>query len=342
MSRRSRGLLFGLGVLLGLGGFGAFLIARQVMPGFLAGLSPQGPQNPWGGQGEAGLVYLSPVTAADLWQNSTDGQHPHRLTDTGGQVFDYGVSPDGREIVYSAGNSLNGLDLWLLPPSGGNPRRLLDCGADACSGPVFAPDGLKIAYSRRVKAENPAGNASGVGRIWLMTLQDATTSPLYPDAVVSGQDMSWSPDGVSLALYDPLAGAIRVHRLEGGGPDLVLPVRLEKPGGWTLDSKKLVFADYAIGQERPLGVLSEVDLATSRVSPAFTDLDLVDFDSPVFDPSGVWMAVAGQSLGEGSARSIWIVRLGNSESKPSIFVWDLQTRKAQLVAENAALPAWVR
>jgi len=145
-------------------------------------------------------------------------------------------------------------------------------------------------------------------------------------------------------------------------------------GPWT---KKLVFADYALGQERPLGVLSEVDLATSRVSPAFTDLDLVDFDSPVFDPSGVWMAVAGQSLGEGSARSIWIVRLdesqklritsdplasqaayhwdfsgkrlvyqeyrlGNSENKPSIFVWDLQTRKAQLVAENAALPAWVR
>jgi Tol biopolymer transport system component len=364
MSRRTRGLLFGLGVLLGLGVVGAALVARQNGLGLRFSSA------------EVGLVYLSPVDRPEIWRNSPDGQKPQSLTDTSGTIFDYGISPDGREIVYSAGNELKGLDLWLVPSTGGSPRSLLDCGADRCSGPAYAPDGSKIAYSRRSKAENPAGSTPGPGRIWLLSLKNGETSPLVADAAVTGQEVSWSPDGSHLAFYDLLAGAIRIHTLKGG-TDLVLPVLLEKSGGWTRDGNKLVFADYALGQERPVGALSEVDLATGQVSPAFTDLDLIDFGSPVFDPRGVWMAVGGQAEGEGSARSIWVVRLdgtqklrvtidpqasqagyrwdssgerlvyqeyklGKSDSHPAVYIWDLQTQAAYLVAENAALPAWVQ
>ena len=291
-------------------------------------------------------------------------------------MYDYAVSPDGREVVYSAANEMDGLDLWLIPSTGGLPRRLLDCGADWCSEPSFAPDGLKIAYSRRLKAENPTANGPGPGRVWLMRLKDGETNPLYADAAIGGQDVSWSPDGDHLALYDPLSGDIRVHNL-GGGLDLVLPVLLEKSGGWTNDGKKLVFADYAIGQARPVGALTQVDLETGQVSPAFPNLDFVDYSTPDFNPTGDWMAIGGQAEVEGSIHSIWVVSLdgsqklhltdnpqasqgayhwdadgkrliyqeyllGNSERTPEVFIWDLQTRTAHLVAENAALPAWVR
>jgi TolB protein len=364
MSKRTRGLLFGLGVLLGLAVVGAALYIHQ--NGAMIPLST----------GESELVYLSPTNSPDLWRNSKDGLNPRRITDTGGRVFDYAVSPDGREIVYSAVNELKGLDLWAVSTVGGKAHRLLDCGADRCSGPVYDPSGLKIAYSRRSKAENPAGNAPGLGRIWILTLQDGLTQPLVANAAVTGQDVSWSPDGLRLAFYDPLVGAIRIHPLQDGN-DLVLPVLLEKSGGWTPDGKKMIFADYALGQERPVGVLSEVDLASGQVSPAFPDLALVDFGSPVFDRNGAWMAVGGQAEGEGSARSIWVVRLdgtdklrvtmdpqalqaayhwdpsgsslvyqeyklGDSSSHPAVFVWDLKTQRAHLVAENAALPDWIQ
>jgi TolB protein len=363
MSKRARSLLFVLGVVLGLGIMGGVLLARQTHPEILAP------------KGETGIAYLSPVTAPEIWRNSPDGSRPLRLTETGGKVFDYDVSPDGRQIVYSAANEQNGLDLWSVPTGGGNSRRLLGCGADSCSGPAYAPDGSQIAYSRRNKAENPGGNTPGLGRIWLMNLEDSETSPLYADAAVAGQDISWSWDGSRLSFFDPLRSAIRVHPIQGG-EDLVLPVLQESSGGWSRDDKQLVFSDYAQGQERPVGALTEVDVATGQAKPAFSDLELTDFGSPSFDPGGNWMAVGGQAAGEGSARTIWVcplkggqafrissdpqasqgayhwdpagVRLiyqeyrpGSSEQKPGVYIWDLPTKTTRLVAENASLPEWI-
>ncbi len=354
--------LFLTGLLLGLGAVGAYLYFSRGAP------VPPGDVLP-------GVVYLSPVRAPEVWRIPLDGGQARQVTESGGKVYDYAVAPGGQEIVYSAANALNGLDLWRQPLAGGSPQHLLDCGADWCSGASFSPDGEKIAYNRRIKAENAAGDAPGVPRLWILDLKQAQNAPLYANAAVGGQAAVWSPDGSRLSFYDPLGSAIRIHAMRAGD-DLVLPVSLEAAGGWTQDGAALVFADYAPGAERPVGVLSRVEVLSGKVSPAFSTLDLVDVGTPAFAAGGTWMAVAGQAAGEGSNRSIFVVRgegpevlrvasdpqasqgayhwdragsklvfqeysQGSSEQPPRVFVWDLATQTKKLIAEDAALPGWI-
>ena len=364
MKKRPVWRLFFVGVLLGLVLFGAGLWARRnIVPGL-------------GAAGEAELVYLSPLNAPELWRISVDGQHGHPLTQSGGRVFDYAIAPNRKELVYSAGNDLGGLDLWSIPSAGGAARLLLDCGADRCAGAAYAPDGLKIAYSRRSRAENPGGSAAGVGRLWILELSNGTTHGLYANAAIAGQDVTWSPDGSHLAFYDPLAGAIHVGTLSRG-VDQVLAVTWAGSGAWTVDGTRFVFGDEGSGPDRLVGQLFEFSLGSGQVRPAYPNLELREPGIPAFAPGGKYLAVAGQLEGEGASRSIWVLRmdgtdklrvaenpqasqgayrwdfagerlvyqellLGSSERRPSIWIWMMASRVAQKVAGDAALPGWVR
>ncbi len=70
---------------------------------------------------------------------------------------DYDLSPDGSTIVFSAlaspepYRSLN-YDLFSVPTAGGDVKNLTSDNPASDTGPVFSPDGTRIAYGREVKA----------------------------------------------------------------------------------------------------------------------------------------------------------------------------------------------
>jgi Tol biopolymer transport system component len=325
-------------------------------------------------QHKAAILYLSPPAAPEIWRVETDGSGARQLTASDGKIYDYAVWADGSRIVYSAENSLGGLDLWILDRDGGGGQRLFDCGSDRCFQPTVSPDGLKIAYSRRNQAENPGGSA-GLPRIWLYLLQSGETQPLYANALVVGSMPAWSPDGRMLTFYNPRSAAIQVYQ-SSAEKDIQIPTELEGSGGFLPDSQGLIYANYLQAEERPVGILSRFDLKSGRTQPVFEELGLVDYGTPAVNASGEWLAVAGQLQGEVSARHIWVTRLdgkeslrisddaqltqsayhwdaagkrivyqqfklGSSGQVPELYLWDLETRSSSLIIRNAFLPDWL-
>jgi Tol biopolymer transport system component len=91
-----------------------------------------------------------------VWVMNSDGSAAHALTtgdDPKDQVPNW--SPDGKSIVYSSG-SLSNEGIWVMKSDGSGSTQLSGCTADEASpcaagddfGPVWSPDGTKIAFLR--------------------------------------------------------------------------------------------------------------------------------------------------------------------------------------------------
>jgi len=61
----------------------------------------------------------------ELWQLPLSGETPIQITDTGGRVFDYVVSPQGDSIVFSVTTQDGGIDLWKIDMADQNTVVLL-------------------------------------------------------------------------------------------------------------------------------------------------------------------------------------------------------------------------
>ncbi len=99
----------------------------------------------------------------DLWLGSLKGGPATRLTSHPGQETHGRLSPDGTWIAFTA-NYDNGTNVYLMPSSGGTPRRLTWRGACRVQG--WSPDGKKILF---VSAQD--ANARGINRLFTVDLE---------------------------------------------------------------------------------------------------------------------------------------------------------------------------
>jgi dipeptidyl aminopeptidase/acylaminoacyl peptidase len=142
-------------------------------------------------------------------------------------VSDPQISPDGRQIVYTRGwidkvNDRHESSIWIMNVDGSKNRFLVDG-----SGPVWSPDGTRIAYTARGE---PQGSQIFVR--WM----DAEGAVTQITRVEHGPSaIRWSPDGkrisFSMLVDDPESWGIR------------LPGRPEG-AKWTADPKIVTRADY--------------------------------------------------------------------------------------------------
>ena len=328
---------------------------------------------------QPGIAYLRPVEAPDVWRSSVGDGERHQLTSTGGQVFDFAVSPTGERLTYSAAAPQGGLDLWETSREGGQPRLLLACGADRCAQPAYAPRDNRLVYIR--------SQASGIGlyrppAVWVLDLDSLETRLLVAERDVAASDLLWSPDGKFLAFYDQNAwvegaaapGAIRVVDAHSGQGVLLLSGGA--PGSWSPDSQTLWFASANLSDKTvvtDLRVVSREGHGEAR-PVGWENLSFQRFGRPVWSPDGRWVTFTANEADSSVASRLWrfspdgkdrqvlaqepfytygryrwdpgsamltFQRLehGLANSHPEVVVW----RDGEIIpiAPDAALPAWI-
>ncbi len=324
---------------------------------------------------QAELLYLSPSQAPELWKVSNSGEKPTRLSNTGGRIIDYGVSFDGKNIVYSVKNREQGIDLWEMDRRGGSAKILLPCGTDWCGSPTYSPNGALIAYSRRRISGLP-GRQPETPRIWILDRTAQTTTELFASSQAGGGRAAWSPDGRFLAFYDEISGGVRVYNM-ANRESFLLPAAEGTGIEWSPDSLSLLYLQAGISGETPYSSVYQADMRTQETRKILGE-DAADYSVPAWFSDGEW-AVVGQRLAGGSlTRQLWLVELsagqngrqaitddvlfnhggyqwepggsrlvyqrlefGNSDSLPQVVAWNRQNGQTLLLAEDAFQPLWI-
>jgi len=325
---------------------------------------------------QAAVIYLHPSgSPAQIWISDPAGKDQRALSAQAGGVFDFGVSPDGSKVVYSAGNGDGGYDLWIMSRSGENPRKVLDCGAEWCVEPAISPDGWQLAYSR-YPGPSEAGNPEVGGQIMVLDLDTTRGEANVENQARVGRKPGWSPDGLYLNYYDPAGGGIRLVDRETGGETLLSSIMGES-GDWSLDGKHLIYLIPHLVGLPSSNQLASADLLERKIEGIMLESGVqLEFDSPALSPDGDWIAISRRLTGGNFSGQIWIYSTkgfdpvavaddatrhfavpgwnpagkslvyqgtisGSSSAKPQVLVWDAQTGESSLVSEDAFLPGWL-
>lgn len=127
--------------------------------------------------------FVAYVTFPDgiMWRANRDGSNPTRLTDPPLYPTLLSWSPDGRQILFIAGDSEGVRRMYILPSQGGKPQELLPSDRRVQSTPSWSPDGRKIVFDA-TDASDPAQRS-----IQILDLSDGKVSE------VPGSKGIWSP-----------------------------------------------------------------------------------------------------------------------------------------------------
>jgi Tol biopolymer transport system component/DNA-binding winged helix-turn-helix (wHTH) protein len=217
----------------------------------------------------------------------------------GGDVdFDPRVSPDGIHLAFRRG--LSHSDLWLMPATGGTPRRLTRLQGNI-NGWAWSPDSRAVLFGvpgnpsqlRRYDLSSGKthvlGGFEGIGLdiasrsgVMAFTLDDERIAmfryplPMRAGAVAepmfasTGNDLlpSPSPDGRWLAFHSDRNRDPRVWLGEPGNPDHLRMIEgfspvSRHPPHWSEDGKRLLVIGEGVERDGPR--LHEIDVASGRV-----------------------------------------------------------------------------
>jgi Tol biopolymer transport system component len=328
------------------------------------------------------VVYVAPATGGppELWRAPADGSGtPERLTQTGGKVFDFAISRDSEQIIYSAVNEQGGMDLWIMPttagPTAAGARLLVNCGADRCTVPAWSPDGQRVAFSREEVGLAP-GAPHGPPRVWTVAVAAGTAAALYQDSQVLGYGPAWSPDGQRLAFFDGSAGGIRVLEIETS-EEMVLSSWMGLVGSFSPDSQQMYFNDVRMLENQVSSALYLADFNTGDVSVPFGEnAPWSDYGVPAWTPDGQWLALSLRDDSDSPGKQMWLMRpngaearaitsdpsythsayrwnpwgtalvvqrvpLGTPFPKPELVVWSAVSGETQVVAVDGTLAQWM-
>ncbi|MBS1874229.1 MAG: PD40 domain-containing protein [Acidobacteria bacterium] len=171
--------------------------------------------------------------AFEIYRSSGDGREAVQLTADGQQNIDPAWSPDGQWIAY---HSVAQHGVWVVPATGGAPRRLTSFG----STPAWSPDSRQIAFRSSEPISYAWFDTAGTGPsfIWVVAVDGTQLRQVtFPSNSGGGHGKpAWNPDGRRIAFVATgQDGGIEVLDLESGQRQLVVRVGRDiplQPGTW--------------------------------------------------------------------------------------------------------------
>ena len=247
------------------------------------------------------VAYLFPANGGvpNVWTAEIgDPASKEQLTFSEFGVYDFDLSPDGNWLAFSerTREGVGILRLLELPE-----RRAIEAfncieAAANCGGPVFSPDGSRLAYER----SESLGNAYGLPRIWLIDMQSPSfdTVPLIADTDISGRAPVWAAEGNTLAFYsaDSHEPGILIYEFVPHESDEAhlhfIPSSHGTVGTISPDGLQIIFPEIVRRGEQHFAYLRKLDLQNKEYT-LFTDPEGPTDDVTVrWSPDGATVALA--------------------------------------------------
>ncbi|HKP68601.1 MAG TPA: winged helix-turn-helix domain-containing protein [Pyrinomonadaceae bacterium] len=185
-----------------------------------------------------------------------------QLTSDGNQNFQPAFSPDGSRIAY---NSVVRGGVWVIPSTGGTPKRLTDFG----SHPSWSPDGTTIVFQSDPITDLGSGarNAMPPSTLWLVAadgLGDARQLTAIGSPPGGHGSPEWSPDGKRIMFDTNDWAASNIWSIAIDGSDL----RPILPHAYSFDGDRWVTASDAVYTRdgRSIFYIADMGLSIKTVS----------------------------------------------------------------------------
>jgi Tol biopolymer transport system component len=326
---------------------------------------------------QASIVYLgNATTSPEIWLFDQEKNTKVPLTESGGHIIDFATSRDGSQILYIQKNNAGGSDIYSYSWLTGDSKLLVNCGKESCIDPTISADGNLFAFSRNKNPED--GKTANYSYIYTGELSkgEKSITPLITEKNIPGILPTFSPDGKKISFYDPISKGIRIENNDGNNDFLLGTSRIQR-GCWSADGNYMMIVDDESG---PLGLHSRlftVDLVNSTINEPIKELiNDNELGVPDWSPDGLAIVAGIRAQGGPVARQLAVfniktgniteitndhtimsaspkwspdslsivfqqARLGESNIKPVISVWDAQSGTITTIAEDAALPEWL-
>jgi hypothetical protein len=322
------------------------------------------------------IIFLKGINQSpQLWVSTPSGSVKSQLTSTDKAVQSFSVSLTGDKVVFSAKNEEGGSDLWLVGVDQKIEEKILSCGTDLCADPAWNSTKNRITYLRwRAKTAQPL--VYSPAQVWLIDMDTRDTEELYPGVRMNVHQLTWSPGGRFLAVYDNLVQGIRLFDFHEK-KEFFIPAAEGMIGNWSLEEKSLIFTKVQAPNSSAVAAIYRLFLESKEVIPVIEDeRDLVEYGVPALNVDGKTVAVSLRLTGGAPTKQIWLIdslgkkripvsndplltyanlqwdsngnqlvaqrkNISSSRSTPEIVVWERSTGRMVVIAEDAALPAWL-
>lgn len=189
----------------------------------------------WAPDGRRLILQKRTDDTAEFWELDPSTRRETRLTNLAGVNGGLSYSPDGRWIAFR-----RDVDIWVMRADGSEQRQLTH-DPESAMGPIWSPDGRRIAFT--------SARDGGVPQIYVMDADGKHLKQLTTDAA-GGAGATWSHDGRRIAYVSfqegwrdlsvidlPQLTRKRITR----GPDI------ETYAAWSRDDRKLLVTRHPPG-----------------------------------------------------------------------------------------------
>ena len=202
----------------------------------------------------------------------------------------FAVSPDEKQIVFSW-NKTGGWELWKHE-NGETGKLELDLQGAKFS-PCFSPDGTKIAFALDM-------DGSESYHIAAHDLTTNTTTDLTPDILYAHQpNMTWSPDGESLAILSDAKGTFALFQLPLDGDKAHMIKNVFHPSWdavWSPDGMWIALESESAASDRSLHIVPKGRRKGPRIGTSQLTFEgkPLNAQHPAWSPDSKYLAFSAE------------------------------------------------